>query len=92
MGNKNVGFRLVPEHVHWRNVEEREIRTQKNNFLSGISSVDNKSLIHFLDQILDQAHETLNILCPTRINPTLSAYNMILGTFYFNRTPMEPPG
>ena len=92
MGNKNVGFRLVPEHVHWRNVEKREIRTQKNNFLSGISSVDNKFLIHFLDQILDQAHETLNILCPTRINPTLSANNIILGTFYFNRTPMEPPG
>ena len=28
----------------------------------------------------------------TRINPTLSPYNMIWGTFYFNRKPMVPPG
>ena len=43
-------------------------------------------------RLLYQSYITLNILHTTRINPTLSAYNMIWGAFYFNRTPIRPPG
>ena len=48
--------------------------------------------MHLWYRLLDQADRTLNLLQPARINPTLSAYNMIWGKFYFNRTPMGSPG
>ena len=35
---------------------------------------------------------TLNILCPSRLNPRLSAYAQMNVTFDYNRTPMPPPG
>ena len=75
-----------------RNEEEWAIRIWKNHFLAGLSSVDDGFPMHLWDQLLDQSERNLNLLQPTIINPTLSAYNMIWGTFYFNMTPMEPPG
>ena len=90
MENENFGFQLGPAHIHWRNAVERAIRTWKNHFLAGLSSVDDGFTMHLWYRLLYQADRTLNLLQPARINPTLSAYNMIWGKFYFNRTPMGP--
>jgi hypothetical protein len=35
---------------------------------------------------------TLNMCCPSRINPKLSAYQQVWGNFDFNKTPLPPPG
>ena len=89
-GKYNVNFQLFPAHLHQQNASEPEIRSWKNILLIRLSSVDDRFPMHFWDWLLDQADRTLNILWPARIDLTLSAYNMIWETFYFNRTPMGP--
>ena len=92
MENKNVDFQLVPAHIHWKNATEQSIRTCKNHFLSIISTVDDGFPMHLWNWILDQSYRTLNLLLPARINPTISSYNMIWGSFYFGSIIMGPPG
>ena len=41
---------------------------------------------------MPQAIVTLNRLCPSRINPTLSSHAQLHGLFDFNATPFAPPG
>ena len=43
-------------------------------------------------QLLPQAELTLNLLCPSQLNPKLSAYAQLEGIFDFNKTPLAPPG
>ena len=88
--NYNVNFQLFPENLHQQNAPEQAIRTWKNILLIRLSSVDDRFPMHFWDWLLNEADRTLNLLRPERINLTLSAYNMIWETFYFNRTPMGP--
>ena len=35
---------------------------------------------------------TLNLLRPSKINPAISAYTQVMGTFDFNKTPIAPAG
>jgi hypothetical protein len=44
------------------------------------------------DKILPQATIKLNLLRKSRINPRMSACAQLNGHFYFNRTPLAPPG
>jgi len=44
------------------------------------------------DRLLDQAFLTLNLLRPSRLNPSLSAYAYLFGQFDLNATPLAPPG
>ena len=92
MENDHVSFQLVLAHIYQRNVAERAIRTWKNHFLARLNSVDEGFPMHLWYLILDQVDITLNLLQLARINSTISACNMIWGTFDFNRTTMGPPG
>ena len=42
------------------------------------------------DRLLEQVEITLKRICPSRLNPIISAYTHMNGTFYFNLTPMSP--
>ena len=57
-----------------------------------LASVDNNLSIYLWYQILKQAKITINLLLTSRTNPRLSVYAQIFRTFYFNATPMVPPG
>jgi hypothetical protein len=92
MHTNNVDFQLVPPGIHRRNAAERAIRTFKNHFVTGLCSVDKNFPIHLWDRLLPQAEITLNLLRGSRINPKLSAWAQVHGTFDFNRTPLGPPG
>jgi hypothetical protein len=92
MHANDVDFQLVPPGIHWRNAAERAIRTFKNHFIAGLCSVDKNFPIHLWDQLLPQAGITLNLLRGSRINPKLSAWAQVHGTFDFKRTPLGPPG
>jgi hypothetical protein len=83
---------FVPPGIHRRNAAERAIRTFKNHFIAALCSVDKNFPIHLWDQLLPQAEITLNLLRGSRINPKLSAWAQVHGTFDFNRTPLGPPG
>ena len=50
------------------------------------------SPLHLWCRLLQQATTTLNLLCKSRRNPTLSAHAHLHGAFYSNRTPMAPLG
>ena len=88
---ENETFQLVPPHLHQRNVAERAIQTFKNHFIAGMVSTHKDSPLHLWCHLLPQAIVTLNLLRPSRINPTLSAHTQLHGLFDFNATPFSPP-
>ena len=83
---------FLEAHQHRVNAAERAIQKFKNHFIAGLCTVNKLFPLHLWCEILKQAELTLNILRATRINPKLSAYVMIKGTYNFNNTPMAPPG
>ena len=87
-----IDFQLVPPAVHRRNAAERAIRTFQNHFIAGLCSVDKHFPLHLWDQLLVQAELTLNLLRGSRINPKLSAWAQVNGTYDYNRVPLAPPG
>jgi hypothetical protein len=58
----DIAYQLVPPHCHRRNAAKRAIRTFKEHFLVGLSSVDPSFPMHFWDRLLPQTELTLNLL------------------------------
>jgi hypothetical protein len=52
---KDIPYQLVPPHCHRRNAAERAIRTFKEHFVAGLSSVDPSFPLHLWDRPLPQA-------------------------------------
>ena len=65
---RHYDFQLVPPHMHRRHIVEREIRKFKDNFVAGICSAHEESLMHLLCRLLPQATLTLNLLQMSRLN------------------------
>ena len=91
-GGENETFQMVQTHLHRRNAAERAIQTFKNHFIAGMVSTRKYPPLHLWCRLLPQAIVTLNLLRPSRINPTLSAHAQLHGLFNFNATPFAPPG
>ena len=87
-----IDFQLVLPVVHCRNAAERAIRTFQNHSIAGLCGFDKDFLLHLWDQLLDQAELTLNLIRGSRINPKLSAWAQVNGTYDYNRVPLAPPG
>jgi hypothetical protein len=88
----DVAYQLVPPHCHRRNDAERAIRTFKEHFVAGISSVDPAFPLHLRDRLLPQAGITLNLLRTSRLHPQLSAAAHFHGLLDYNKTAFAPPG
>jgi hypothetical protein len=88
----NLDYQLVPPHCHRRNAAERAIRTFKEHFVAGLSSVDPTFLLHLWDRLLSQAEITLNLLRTSRMHPQLSAAAHFHGLLDYNKTLFAPPG
>jgi hypothetical protein len=58
----DIAYQLVPPHFHRRNAAERAIRTFKEHFVAGLSSVDPAFPLHLWDRLLTQAEITMNLL------------------------------
>jgi hypothetical protein len=82
----------VPPHCHRRNATKRAIRTFRENFVAGISSVDPTFPLHLWDRLLHQAEITLNLLRTSRLHPQLSAAAHFHGLVDYNKTAFAPPG
>jgi hypothetical protein len=65
----NIAYQLVPHHCHRRNTAERAIRTFKEHFVAGISSVDPSFPMHLWDRILPQAEISCGHLVCIRSSP-----------------------
>jgi hypothetical protein len=58
----DIAYQLVPPRCHRCNAAERPIRTFKENFVHGLSSVDPSFPMHLWDRLLPQAEIALNLL------------------------------
>jgi hypothetical protein len=88
----NIAYQLVPPHCHRRKAAERAIRTFKEHFVVGLSSVDPSFPVHLRDRLLSQAEITLNLLRTSRLNPQLSAATHYHGLVDYNKRAFAPPG
>jgi hypothetical protein len=88
----NIAYQLVPPHFHQRNAAERAIRTFKEHFVAGLSSVDPSFPLHLWDRLLPQAEITLNLLRTSHLHPQLSAAAHYHGLVDYNKTTFAPPG
>jgi hypothetical protein len=88
----DVEYQLVPPHCHRRNAAERAIRTFKEHFVAGLSSVDPTFPLHLWDILLPQAEITLNLLRTSRLHPQLSTAAHCHGLVDYNKTYFAPPG
>jgi hypothetical protein len=84
MEEQEVDFQLVPPGMHCRNAAERAIWTWKNHFVAGHCTTDPNFPLYLWDTLVPQANMTLNLLRTSRLNPHLSAYGQLHGTFDFN--------
>ena len=89
---ENETFQLVPPHLHRRNTAERAIQTFNNYFIYGMLSTYKDFPLHLWCRLLPQAIVTLNLLRPSRINPTFLAHAQLRDLFDFNATTFAPPG
>jgi hypothetical protein len=88
----DIAYQLVPPHFHRRNAAKRAIRTFKEHFVAGLSSVDPSFPMHLWDRLFPQAEITLNLLRTSRLHPQLSAAAHYHGLVDYNKTAFAPPG
>jgi hypothetical protein len=88
----NISYQLVPPHCHRRNAAERAIRTFKEHFVAGLSSVEPSLPMHLWDRLLPQAEITLNLLRTSRLHSQLSAAAHYHGLVDCNKLAVAPPG
>jgi hypothetical protein len=68
------------------------IRTFKEHFVAGLSSVDLSYPMNLWDRLLPQAEITLNLLRTSRLHPQLSVAAHYHGLVDYNKTAFAPPG
>jgi hypothetical protein len=87
----DIAYQLVPPCCHRRNAAERAIRTFKEHFVAGISSVDPSFPLHVWYRLLPQAEMTLNLLRTSRLHPHLSAAAHFHSLVDYNKTAFATP-
>ena len=71
---------------------ERAVQTYKSCFKSMIASLPKEFPIAYWCRLLEQCDLSVNIVRPHRMNPKLSAWAACEGEFFFDHTPIAPPG
>eukprot|EP00957_Ditylum_brightwellii_P070681 5371453-Ditylum_brightwellii.AAC.1 len=71
---------------------ERAIHTYKNHVMSGLATCNPQFPIAEWDQLIEQANLTLNLLCTSRVNPSLLAHAYLFGNHNLNAHHLAPPG
>jgi hypothetical protein len=87
----DVDYQLMPHHYDHRNAANRAIRSFKEHFVAGLSSVDPTFPLHLWDRLLPQAEITLNILRTSRLHLQLSTADHFHGLVDYNKTAFAPP-
>ncbi len=83
---------LVKPNNHRVNAAERAIQTYKAHFISALDTTDSNFLLQLWDCLTPQVEATLNMLRPSRIDPSMSAYEAVHGPYDWNCFPLTPPG
>ena len=72
--------------------DERAVQTYKSCFKSTTASLPPDFPISYCCRLMEQCDLTVNIVRPYRMNPKLSAWAACEGEFFFDSTPIAPPG
>ena len=83
-------YQLVTPDDHCRNIAEKAIQTFKNHFVSILCGTDDNFPMKWWDRLLEQAEHQLNMLQPSRVVPTISAYAYLYGNHDYNAQPFAP--
>jgi hypothetical protein len=62
----------------------RAIQTFKDHFVSALATTDSKFPLQLWDQLAPQVENTLNMLCPLQIDPTMLAYKAVHSPYNWN--------
>ena len=85
-------FQYVPPKNHRANKAERAIRTWKNHFIAGLSSVSPDFDFTLWDHLLPQCDLTLNLLRESAMDKSKSAWEQVHGSYDFAAHPIHQPG
>jgi len=88
---KQCELMLVKPNNHRVNAAERAIQTFQDHFVSTLATTDSDFLLQLWDRLTQHVEMTLNLLCPSRIDPIKSAYEALHGPYNWNRFLLAPP-
>ncbi len=83
---------LIKPNNHRVNSAKRAIQTFKAHFISALAMTDCKFPLQLWDRLTPQVKNTLNMLRPSRLDPTMSAYEALHGPYNSNCFLLAPPG
>ena len=89
---KECNLQLVEPHNHRINAAERAIQTFKDAFIAALATTDRDFPLQLWDRLAPQVQDTLNLICASRINPNILAYEALNGPYNWGRYPLAPPG
>ena len=92
VSSQDVNWKLVETDNHQVNAAERAIQTFKNNFISGLCTIDPIYHLQLWWYLLVHVEMNLNMLQKSRADPTKYAYEFLEGVFDYNAAPLDPPG
>jgi hypothetical protein len=76
---QRVSLQLVEPHNHHVNAAERAIQTFKNCFIGALGTTDADFPILLWKKLTSQVQDSINLLRRSRINPAVSAYEILEG-------------
>ncbi len=82
---------LVKPNNHRVNAAECAIRTFKAHHISGIVTTNSNFPLQLWDCLTPQVENTLNMLRPSCIDPTILAYEAVHGPYDWSLFPLAPP-
>ena len=89
---REVALHLVEPHNHRVNAAERAIQTFKNCFVGALGTTDADFPIQLWDKLTPQVQDSINLLRWSRVNPAVSAYEILEGPYDWNRYLLAPLG
>jgi hypothetical protein len=89
---QQVSLQLVEPHNHRVNAAKHAIQTFKNCFIGALGTTDVDFPIQLWDKLTSQVQDSIDLLRRSRINPAVSAYEILAGPYDWNRYPMAPLG
>ncbi len=81
LDKKQCNLLLVEPHNHQVNAAKRAIQTFKVHFISALAMTDSNFPLQLWDRLTPQVEATLNMLRPSRIEPSLMAYEAVYGPY-----------
>jgi hypothetical protein len=75
---------LVKSHNHCVNAAGRAIQNFKDHFISALATTDSNIPLQLWDRLAPQVKNALGMLCPSRINPNMLAYEAVHGPYNWN--------